>query len=200
MSIRRRVTVRAIVAMSALAIASLALGADIGGVQFPDRVRVTPDSPELMLNGAGERWMLLFKIYAIGLYLPQRKSTMDDMLAMDGPKRLLLVMQRDLTGRQVHDYLLQRIQDQNQASEMSVLKKQMDDLDRIIDAVGMIRTSGTIALDWVPGKGTVIRVNDVVRGAPIPGGDFYHALLRIWLSERAKSLPLRDALLGKNTG
>lgn len=191
---------RATIAMVLLAIASVALGADVGGVQFPDRVRVAPDSPDLTLNGAGERWMLLFKIYAIGLYLPQRKSTIEDVLATHGPKRLLLIMQRDLTGRQVHDYLVKRIEDQNQAAEMSVLRKQMDDLDRIIDAVGMIRTNGTIALDWVPGKGTVIRVNDVARGTPIPGEEFYQALLRIWLSERAKSLPLRDALLGKNAG
>jgi hypothetical protein len=191
---------RATLAVVAVAFATAAHGVDVGGVNFAERARVTPEGPDLVLNGAGERWMMMFKVYAVGLYLPQRKSNAEEVVALRGPKRLLLVMQRDLTGRQVQDYLLKRIEDQNQATEMVVLKRQMDDLYRIIDAVGMIRIGGTIALDWVPGKGSVIRVNDVVRGEPIASEDFYQALLRIWLSDRAKSLPLRDALLGKPSG
>ena len=132
--------------------------------------------------------------------LPQRKSTMNEVIALRGPKRLQLVVQRDLTAAQIHDHLVKRIEEQSQASDMSVLKKQMDHLDRIIEDVGIIRTHGTIALDWVPGKGTVIRVNDMVRGTPIASEEFYNALLRIWLSDHAKSLPLRDALLGKTAG
>ena len=125
---------------------------------------------------------------------------MSEVIALKGPKRMLLTVQRDLTARQVHDHLMMRIGDSAQASEMTVLKTRMSDLDRIIESVGVIETDGTIALDWVPGSGTVIRVNGVARGEPIPGEDFYNALLRIWLSEHAKSLPLRDALLGKPAG
>ena len=83
---------------------------------------------------------------------------------------------------------------------MAVLKARMGELNRIIDAVGTLEKDGRIAMDYIPSKGTVIRVNDVVRGDPIPGEDFYQALLKIWLSDHAKSLVLRDQLLGKPAG
>ena len=188
---------RILLASIVLTWSAAAFALDVDGAHFAEVARVTPEGPELVLNGAGDRTVLLFKIYALGLYLPQRRGTMSEVLALKGPKRLLMVMRRELTGRQIHDYLIKRLADQAQASEMSVLKTRMEDLDRIIDAVGVIRKDGTVALDWVPGKGTVIRVNDVARGEPIAGEDFYHAFLRLWLSDRAKSLLLRDALLGR---
>ena len=188
---------RALIVAATLMWSTTTFALDIAGAQIPDHARLTPDGPELRLNGAGERTIFLFRIYVLALYLPQRQNTMSEVMAGKGPKRLLLTMQRDLTGQQVHDYLMKRLNDTAQASEMSVLKTRMADLDRIIESVATIEKSGTIALDWLPGKGTVIRVNDVARGEPIAGEDFYQALLRIWLSERAKSPALREALLGK---
>ena len=44
-----------------------------------------------------------------------------------------------------------------------------------------------------PGVGTIIRVNGIAKGDPIPGEDFYNALLRIWLGDKARSV----LLLGK---
>jgi Chalcone isomerase-like len=179
-----------------------AMGAvDVSGTKFPDSVRVTPDSPELVLNGAGERRILLFSIYAIGLYLPARGKTMNEVLVLKGPKRMHMVMLRnEITARQVHEHVTNRIADGSQPAEMAVMKTRMADLDKIIDAEGTIQRGGTISLDYIPGKGTVIRVNDVAKGNPIPGEDFYNALLKIWLGERAKSKTLRDALLGRAAG
>lgn len=173
---------------------------EVGGAIIPDTARFSVDGPELVLNGAGERSIMLFKIYAIGLYLPARRDTLHDVLALKGPKRLLLVIQRsELSGKQIHDYLINRISDGTQQDEMAAMKARMDDLDRIINSERSIKRGGTIALDYIPEQGTVIRVNGVAKGAPIPGDDFYNALLRIWLGERAKSATLRDALLGRGT-
>jgi hypothetical protein len=52
-----------------------------------------------------------------------------------------------------------------------------------------------ILLDWQPGTGTVISVDGKTRGKPIPGEDFYRALLRIWLGERPVQDDLKKALL-----
>ena len=189
---------RWLILVAALCWTAAASAVEVGGAIIPDTARLTADGPELLLNGAGERWIMLFKIYAIGLYLPAKRSTMNDVLALPGPKRLLLVIQRhELTGKQIHDYLISRIGDGTQQDEMAAMKAKMDDLDRIINAERVIRRGGTIALDYLPGQGTVIRVNGSAKGAPIPGEDFYQALLKIWLGERAKSATLRDALLGR---
>jgi hypothetical protein len=170
---------------------------EVGGVVLPDSARVTSGGPELVLNGAGERRILLFRIYAIGLYLPSRAKTMQEVLALNGPKRMLMVMLRnEITARQVHEHVIDRIEDGSQPEEMAVMKARMEDLDKIIQSERAIQRGGTISLDYIPDKGTVIRINGIARGEPIPGEDFYHALLKLWLGERARSASLRDALLG----
>ena len=46
---------------------------DAGGVKFDPRVTVQGQS--LQLNGAGVRYKAIFKVYAAGLYLPQKADT-----------------------------------------------------------------------------------------------------------------------------
>ena len=128
---------------------------EVGGAIIPDTARFSVDGPELVLNGAGERSIMLFKIYAIGLYLPARRDTLHDVLALKGPKRLLLVIQRsELSGKQIHDYLINRISDGTQQDEMAAMKARMDDLDRIINSEAASRSMprcasrGTTATAW----------------------------------------------------
>ena len=186
------------VVLAALLLFSLAGALVIGNVMFPDTQSLAPEGPELVLNGAGERRILLLKIYAIGLYLPRRARTMREALTLDGPKRMHLVMLRNgITAKQVHDHVIARMEDGSQPSEMAVMKSRIDMLDRIIEAERVINQGGTIDLDYIPGTGTIIRINGVAKGEPIPGEDFYNALLRIWIGDHAKSLTLRDQLLGK---
>jgi hypothetical protein len=168
------------------------------GVQFPESVTITPEGPALVLNGAGERKILMLRIYAIALYLPVRASTLDDAVGIKGPKRMHMVMLRnEITAKQVHDHVIARIEDGTQSSEMAVMKSRLADLEHIIEAERVINLGGSIMLDFVPSRGTLIRVNSVQKGDPIPGEDFYNALLRIWLGDRARSLTLRDQLLGR---
>ena len=194
----RRSSARALCFAAALIAPALAGAIEVNGTTFPDTVRLTADGPELVLNGAGERTMMLFRIYAIGLYLPVRVKTMQDAIGIKGPKRIHMVMLRNgITSKQVHDHVIARMEDGSQPSEMAVMKVRIDELTRIIEAEKVINQGGTIILDFIPGQGTVIRVNGAARGNPLPGEDFYNALLRIWLGDKAKSAKLRDQLLGR---
>ena len=174
--------------------------ADVHGTPFPDTIAITGDGPTLVLNGAGERKILLFRIYAIGLYLPRQARTLEEVIALPGAKRMHMIMLRnDITAKQVHDHVIARIEDGTQPADMAQMRARLAELDRIIDAERVIHKGGTITLDYLPGQGTIIRVNGAVKGEPIPGEDFYNALLRIWLGDKAKSLALRDQLLGRAT-
>ena len=53
-----------------------------------------------------------------------------------------------------------------------------------------------ITLDWLPAAGTQLTVEGKPAGSPIPGEDFYRALLRIWLGEKPVQDDLKNALLG----
>ena len=70
---------RWLILVAALCWTAAASAVEVGGAIIPDTARLTADGPELLLNGAGERWIMLFKIYAIGLYLPAKRSTMNDV-------------------------------------------------------------------------------------------------------------------------
>ena len=171
--------------------------ATVAGVHFPESVTITPEGPALVLNGAGERKILMLRIYAIALNLTERASTLDDAVGIKGPKRMHMVMLRnEITAKQVHDHVIARIEDGTQPSEMAVMKSRLTELERIIATERVINLGGSIMLDFVPLRGTLIRVNGGLKGEPIPGEDFYNALLRIWLGDRARSLTLRDQLLG----
>src|SRR5512144_965944 len=186
----------ALLAVSVVAIAAMfeiepVLAATVGGVTFQESVRITTDGPELILNGAGERRILLLRIYAIALYLPSPAHSLTEAIALKGPKRMHMVMLRnEITAKQVHDHVIARIEDGSQPAEMALMKTRLAELDRIIEAERVINLGGSIMLDFVPGKGTIIRVDGAQKGEPIPGEDFYDALLRIWLGDKAKSITL----------
>ena len=194
---------RAIVAgvlWAALALAPASIGAADAVPGFPRTVRIASDADDLVLNGTAERWIFFFRIYDIGLYLPARRNTLSGVLQLPGPKRLQLHMQRTLSAKQVRDYLVKRMADGTQPAEMSVLQKRMAEISRIIDSVRVLKDGDTLALDFLPGKGTTVRVNNVAHGEPIAGDEFFHALLRIWIGENARNHVLRDALLGRVAG
>jgi len=189
---------RALLLAVAMLFAALAGAAEVSGVTFPDRLTLPGEGPELVLNGAGERTIMFFRIYAIGLYLPVHARSLQDAIAIKGPKRLYMIMLRNgITAKQVREHVLARIEDGTQPVEMQMMHSRIDELNRIIDAEKVINLGGTIILDYVPGRGTIIRVNGATKGDPLPGEDFYNALLRIWLGDRAKSTTLRDQLLGR---
>ena len=82
----------------ALAIALPAAAAiDVNGVKFEDTNKV--GGKDLKLNGAGMRTKLVIKVYAAGLYLPEKSKNVADILKMEGPRRMTLVMARDISSQ-----------------------------------------------------------------------------------------------------
>ena len=67
---------------------------EVAGVKFPNTVQVA--NSRLQLNGAGIRYKVVFKVYAAALYLGQRAGSPDQVVALDGPKRLQMRMLLDV--------------------------------------------------------------------------------------------------------
>lgn len=176
-----------------------ALGAQaqqvVAGVRFEHQV-VMQDRT-LVLNGAGLRAMMIIKVYAAGLYLPQTAKAGPEVLSMPGPKHLRIVMLRDVSTQRLVGNLLSGIQETTPSeAEAQALASRMDTLRQTMLSVDEVRRGQDIALDFVPGAGTRVVVDGRALGEPIPGADFYAALLRIWLSDDAADQGLRRELLG----
>ena len=174
-----------------------ARAAEVGGVKLDDRLRLAPGGPELVLNGAGIRTRVFFKVYVGALYLPEKKAAANDVLALAGPKRVAMSMLRDLTAQQLSEALADGIRNNSTAAEQEALKARIEELLAIMNALGEAKKGDAILLDFLPESGTGVSVNAAVKGKPIAGEDFYRALLRIWLGDKPVDGDLKKGLLGQ---
>lgn len=173
----------------------VAIAAEIAGVTVQERV--TLGATDLQLNGAGVRTRIVFKVYVGGLYLPEKKSTAAEVLALKGAKRVSMTMLRDLTAHQLADALQEGVRANHSAAELAALKGRVDELVAVMNEIGGAKEKTVIALDFLPDSGTRITVDGAPHGKPIPGEDFYVALLRIWLGDKPVDADLKKAMLGQ---
>jgi hypothetical protein len=181
-------------AAAALAATLPAAAAEVAGVKFADRVEA--QGKQLVLNGAGLRRKFIFKVYAMALYLPARAATAAAAIDAHGPKRVSIGMLRDVSAKTFSNALREGIEDNHSEAEARALEPRVKQLEALMDKVGEAKEGMRIALSWLPGTGTELAVDGAPAGDPIPGEDFYRALLRIWLGPHAVQDNLKRALLG----
>ena len=181
----------------AVVLASAAFAAEVVGVKLDDRVRIAPNAPELVLNGAGVRTRFVVKVYVGALYLPEKKTAAADVLAVAGPKRMMLAMLRDLTAQQLVDALNEGFAANNPPPDQERYKGQLAELLAVMNSLGQAKKGEVIALDYVPDTGTFVLVDGAAKGKPIPDEGFYRALLRIWLGDKPVDADLKRGLLGQ---
>ncbi|MGB0128991.1 MAG: chalcone isomerase family protein [Rhodocyclaceae bacterium] len=168
---------------------------EVAGVKFEDKTRL--GATELTLNGAGLRTRLMFKVYAIGLYLPERKTTAETALAANGPQRIQIVTLRDLTAKQFAEALMESLQHNNSEAELAAIKPAVDEFKATLLSLEAAPAGANITIDYAPESGTRLAVNGQPKGKPIPGEAFRRALLKVWLGSKPVQGDLKDALLGK---
>ena len=184
---------KAILAASLFLAITAASAAEVAGVKIDDRTRV--GNSELTLNGAGLRRRAFFQVYAIGLYLPQKAANAAAVLDQPGPKRVSIHMLRDVGADAFTEALADGIRANHSEAEVKALEPRVKALGSIMAELKEAKKGMAIALDW-NGKETVLLAQGQPRGQPIPGEDFYRALLRIWLGDKPVQDDLKKALLG----
>jgi hypothetical protein len=183
----------------AAAVLALTAGAthaavDVNGIKFEDTNKV--GGKELKLNGAGMRTKVIIKVYAAGLYLPEKKTAVADILKMDGPRRVTLVMARDLASDDLGKAFMDGINQNLDKAEKAKLVGQIMKFGEMFASVDAIKKGDVMHMDWIPGTGTVCQVNGKRIGEPVPDLNFYNAVLRIWLGDKPADSSLKPALLG----
>ncbi|WP_439891995.1 chalcone isomerase family protein [Ralstonia sp. 25C] len=166
----------------------------IEGVPFDDAARVA--GRELLLNGTGLRAVFVIKGYVAGLYLPERAKNAAVILGMKGPKRLQIHPLRDVGA----DTFIRALNDgihRNQTEiQMQKLADRLTQLEDTMRQIGSTKRGDTINFDYAPEAGTTISINGVARAKPIPGEDFYQAVLSIFIGNYPVDRDLKSGLLG----
>lgn len=187
-------TTRMFLLLCALA-TPVASAAELAGVTLAERIEAAPGQT-LVLNGAGLRKRAFFEVYAMGLYLPQKKVAAAEVLALSGPKRVAIHMLRDVGADQFIEALVDGLRENHNAAELKALEARVRQFSANLARIGEAKKNMRIALDWTPAAGTRLLIDGKAEGAPIAGEDFYRGLLRIWLGANPVSEDLKRALLG----
>ncbi|MFN9804985.1 MAG: chalcone isomerase family protein [Betaproteobacteria bacterium] len=185
-----------------LAIASLSLlsggvaaqTVEIEGVKFEPTVQV--GGTALQLNGAGIRTRAVFKVYAAGLYVPQKANSAAALLAQKGPRRVAIGMLRNVDADSFAGALNDGLKANLTEQQLAGFKGQVDALNANLKAVGEAKKGDLIHFEFTPEAGTRVLVNGQPRGTAIPGDDFFAAVLRIWIGDKPVDGALKKALVG----
>jgi len=150
----------------------------------------------LQCNGVGLRAVAWFKGYAAALYLRDRARTTAQVLAMPGAKRLQMRMLVDVDTEEFVKAFHKGVARNAPVAWQPALEARMARFDELLHAIGKVKRRDVIDLDWLPGRGMQLGLNGQLRGEPIPGDDFYAALLLIFIGDKPVDAELKIGLLG----
>lgn len=177
-----------------LALAQAAWAVEVSGVKLDDSVRVA--NADIKLNGAGVRTKAIFKVYVAGLYLPEKRSTVAEVLAEPGPKRISLVMLRDISADALGSAFMEGLSHNNTVNERATIINQMLKFGEMFAATRALKKGDVVTTDWIPGSGTLVQINGKKNAEIFPDVAFYNALLKIWLGDQPADSALKKQLLG----
>lgn len=192
---RRILAAAALAATLAVPLAGRAQTTDVAGVKFANTAQV--GNSRLQLNGAGVRYKVVFKVYAAALYLTEKAATPEAVLAAPGPRRLQIVMLRDIDANELGKLFTKGMEQNAPREEFSKSIAGILRMSDIFSTRKKLAAGESFAVEWLPGTGTVISVNGKPEGAPIKEPEFYAALMKIWLGKSPADAQLKEALLGR---
>jgi hypothetical protein len=167
---------------------------ELAGVKYPPTQAVSGQT--LRLNGAGIRYRFVVKVYTAGLYLQGKAATPEAVVSAPGPKRLHVVMLRDIDANELGKLFTRGMQDNVSRDDFAKSIAGTLRMADIFQAQKKLAAGDNFSVDWVPGRGTTVLVNGQPQGEPIKEPEFFNALMMIWLGPRPADVALKDALLG----
>ena len=182
-------------ACAALGAPVLSAATEVSGVKIEDVIRL--GDQEIKLNGAGTRFKAIFKVYVAGLYVNGKKTSTADVIAASGPRRMTLVMLREVGNEEFGQSFMAGIQKNSERAELAKLITPLMKFGQMFASVPVLKKGDVITIDWIPNSGTHIQLNNKKIIDVIPEPAFYNVILKIWLGEQPADARLKKQLLGE---
>ena len=168
--------------------------AKIAGENFDDQIRLA--DTDLVLNGVGVRAVLMFKGYAAGLYLKSKGSSLEQVLAVKGAKRIQMKLLLDVDAKEFVKAIDVGMRRNSTEAEHIAIKDRIAAFEHEVGLLGAFKKGDLINLDFIPAQGLVVVLNGKTRGEPIPGEDMYAGVMKIFIGELPVDKKLKAGLLG----
>jgi hypothetical protein len=158
-----------------LLISSPALADEVAGVSIPETVSVGASGEELLLHDARVHKRLFVDVYVTALYLPERPGDEREALESHDVKRLSMhFLHTEVRAEKLVEALMRGFPAGRLAEDLKSL------MDMAARKIRTLRRGDTIHLDYIPGAGTELWVNDRLL-TTIRHDEFYENLLKMWL-------------------
>jgi hypothetical protein len=171
---------------------------EVAGVKVPEKMQSGGQS--LVLNGAGSRFMAgVFHVYVIGLYLPEARHSVTEILAEEKNRNVTIWFLAPLgvkvTSEQLLDATSKLMSENMAAEELKKLDASWKQFAALFGSVKEFKNGDQLSVDYQPGKGMRVSMNGKELGS-IAGADFMRAFLLVWLGDQPAQLDLKGKLLG----
>lgn len=173
-----------------------AVAKDVAGVALPERARPEGSATDVRLRGGGVFRFLFLRYYVCGLYVGADLADAAAILGSDAPRRVHLVALRRITSFEFLWGLDQGLADNLSTAQGRALHAPLEEVRATIRSIGAIARGARVSIDYAPGAGTRIVVDEQPRGARVAGKPLSDALLRVWIGERPLDAGLKRELLG----
>ncbi len=185
-----RVMITAIIGVLLMCSPSPAL--DIGGATLPDSMSV--EGRDLVLNGAGLRKKFFVKVYAMGLYLPQKTQDAQKIIQADEPMAARMHFIYDgVSAKDLVDAWQEGFENSTGGALGPILER-VEAFNRYFTAEA--KENDVYEFVYIPGQGVRTVFNGQLVGT-IEGLDFKQALFGIWLGETPADKSLKKGMLGQ---
>lgn len=172
----------------------LALSRTVEGIALPDSAVV--DGQRLQLNGAALRRRGYYKSCVVGLYLPDRLTTVETVARLDRPRRIHVHMLRNFSSSTISRMLISDIEKNATPAEFKQLIDVVAQIGGMYAEIKSVEDGDLSTIDWIPGTGIVSRYNNRLLGnGPIHSELAFQIYLRMFLG-RHVTAEFRNALLG----
>ena len=174
-------------------ISSLALGAEVAGVEVSETVKV--GEKNLILNGAGVRKKAFLSLYVGSLYT--QEVTKDPVEVMNGDEEMSVRL--DIVSKMIsNDAMREAVENGFEAStgkeELTVLKSKIEGFVEVFSEE--ITVGDQFVFDYLPGIGVKTYKNGKLL-TTVEGVDFKRALYGIWLGDKPADKNLKKGMLNR---
>ena len=166
---------------------------ELKGVKIDETAQVGGNA--LVLNGAGIRTKMVFKVYVAALYLTQKQTDANAVISDTGNKRVSMHFLRELSAEALLKGMNEGFSDNNNAAEMAAIEPQMKLFRDMMTSAKEVKKGDVIVLDFTS-TGTQVNINGKSLGQ-VEGATFNQALLRVWLGGNPVDVSLKKAMLGQ---
>lgn len=174
-----------------LSCTSIQAETDIAGIKLADSY--TLGDHILSLNGAGIRSKFVVKVYVGALYASETSHEAASLLASSSPASMQMhMLYKHVSAGKLVKGWMEGFQANLSEQELNQLQASIEKFNSLFPS---LKEGDIVHMDFLPGRGTEVLVNQLSRGV-VAGDDFFPALLRIWIGQHPADDALKKGLLG----